>query len=415
MARNTDINRQLFYRVALMKRFYFMAFFSFVQAQTLQETIDYSLAHNYQVQILEQQKSIASKQEQIVSTWDDPILQAGINDIQGVQPLSRNNEAMQNQFMAVSQKIPLSNRIELATTIAQQKQHFIEEKQEAVKVEIAFGIRQAYIEAKNAQENLKVLDAYINFLKQPLELITALSAVESNSIEKYIQTQLLQENFKLQRHTWLEKIEINKERIELIGNLKIDNFSDEVPLQHYQQQALEELLAQIRAKNPKLKSVEILQEVAQTDVKLARAKEQADVTITGGYYQRFDRNDYISLTFSMPIYTHHKQEYARVQAMKQANIQDLSYQQTKVELEQGLKIALHQLKALYAEYSILKKNHQKIKKLIANSQANLRSGGALLHYYELFTQKTNNRLVINQKRLNIALIENQISQFLGEI
>jgi len=42
-------------------------------------------------------------------------------------------------------------------------------------------------------------------------------------------------------------------------------------------------------------------------------------------------------------------------------------------------------------------------------------GGSLVHYYELFSQKTNNALSINQKEYSIALIENRITQLLGEI
>ena len=84
-------------------------------------------------------------------------------------------------------------------------------------------------------------------------------------------------------------------------------------------------------------------------------------------------------------------------------------------MEQGLKITLHQIKALYQELEILNVSSSKIDKLIANAKTNLESGGSLVHYYELFTQRTNNKLAVNKKRLAIALSENKIDQLLGVI
>jgi len=397
-----------------MKKIYTVLLLSFsLNAQTLQETITYSLQNNYQLQILQEESEIAGREAAIESTWSDPILKVGINDLQADHPLSRNIEAMQNQFVTLSQTIPLSNRLELSSAIEREKQKVIEQKKEVLRVNIAFGIRKAFIEAKNAQENLNVLDDYISFLKTPLTLIINLSAVESDSVEKYIKTQLLQEGYKLQRENWLQRIAIAKERIELIGNLKVDDFSDEVALKSYHLVSQSELLMRLEQQSPELKMVSALRDVAGKGIALAKAKEEADITVTGGYYQRFDHNDYVSFSVGMPLFIHNKQEHRKVQAMKRADIQNISYARTKVQLEQGLKITLHQLKALYQELRLLEESRQKIEQLIANAKANLVSGGSLVHYYELFTERTNNQLAINKKHLSIALNENQIDQLLG--
>jgi len=385
----------------------------FLQAQTLHEVIEYSLRNNYQLQILQEESEIIGRQADIESTWSDPILKAGINDIQAEYPLSRNVEAMQNQFIAISQTIPLSNRLELSSMIEKERQKVIEENRDMLRVNIAFGIRKAFIEARNAQDNLNILDEYISFLQTPLSLIVNLSAIEKNSVEKYIKTQLLQQSYKLQRENGLQRIAIAKERIELIGNLKVDDFSDEVVLKHYHLIPQDKLLIELEKHNPELKIVLALKDVAGKGIELAKAKEQADITVTGGVYQRFDRNDYLSFSVAMPLFIHGKQKDKRVQAIKRANIQDIKYRKTKVELEQRLKITLHQIKALYQEREILEESNRKIDRLIANAKAELATGGALLHYYELFTQRTNNRLAVNKKNLAIALNENQIEQLLG--
>jgi len=386
-----------------------------LQAQTLQETIDYSIQNNYQLQILEEESSIIGEQKEIEGFWADPILKVGINDIQGDHPLSRNVEAMQNQFVSLSKSIPLSNRLEVASKMEEQKRDVVQQKVEALKVNIAFGVRKAFIDAANAGKTLSILDDYIGFLNAPMNLLINLSAIERNSVDKYIKTQLLQKSYQLQRENALQRVQIAKEKIELIGNLKIDNFTDEVTLRHYEHQSLGHLLSKIREQSPQLAIATALKDVANRGIELAREKEQADITVTGGYYQRFNRNDYVSFAVVYPLYTHGKQERQKVQAMKRANIQDITYKQTKVQLEQGLKIALHELTALHQELEILKQSRVKIVQLIANAKSELSSGGSLVRYYELFIKKTNNALATNRKYLSIALIENQISQLIGEI
>ena len=384
-------------------------------AQTLEESIAYSLDNNYQLQILEEEKSIVSEQKSIVSLWDDPVLTLGINDIQSDRPFSRNVEAMQNQYAVYAQSIPLSNRLKVAGEVEEEKRRLIENKQEALKVNIASGIRKAFIDAENSQKTLAILDAYIQFLRTPMSLLVNLSTIEKGSVDKYIKTELLQKTYQLQRENALQRIEIAKEQIELIGNLKIESFDDTVPLKNYELNSLETLLAQIEEQSPELGIAIALKDVALKGVELAKEKEQADIKVTGGYYQRFDRNDYVSFAVSYPLYTRGKQERQRVQALKRVNIQDITYKQTQVQLGQALKIAYHELKALHQELEILKQSRKKIFKLIANAKAELSVGGSLVRYYELFTQKTNNTLAQNKKALAIALTENKISQLLGEI
>ncbi len=387
---------------------------SSLYAQTLKETIEQSITNNYQLQILKEEQEITAQQADIEGFWADPKVQIGINDIQGDKPFSRNLEAMQSQYATYSQTIPLSNRLQVASELEKEKVKVIEARKEALKVEIAYSIRKAFIDASYSKKTLQILDHYIAFLQRPKQLLINLASVERNLVEQYIKTELLQNNYQLQRQNALQRIEIAKEQVELIGNIKIDGFSDEVLLKHYEKNNLSELLSRVK-ESPTLGVAIALEKVAKKGVELAQEKEQADITVTGGVYQRFDRNDYVSFSVAYPLYIHGKQEKEKVQAMKRANIQELTYKKTSVELEQGLKITLHELKALYQELKLLKQSRAKIQKLIANAKANLSVGGSLVHYYELFSQKTNNALAINQKEYSVALIENRITQLLGEI
>jgi len=384
-------------------------------SQTFQNILSYSLLHNYQLQILDEEIDISDKESDIDGVWNDPILKAGINDIHFDTPFSRNNEAMQNQFVAISQTIPLSNKLKLASDIGKENSRVIEQKKNILKVDIAFTIRQAFIEAYYAQNSLSIIDEYISFLQQPLSLITRLSSVEKGTVERYIKTQLLQEGYKLKRENLLQQIAIAKEQVELVGNLKIDSFDSIVNLREYQYDSIDELLAQISTQNPRLKILEQLKNIADKKVSLAKAKEIADITVTTGLYQRFDRDDYVSVSVAYPLFIHNRQSNKTVQALKRVNIQNITYKQTRIKLQQQLKIAIHKLKAIDQELKILNQSQIKITKLIANAKAELTIGGSLLHYYELFTQKADNLLAINEQKRQKALIQNSIMQILGEI
>jgi len=174
-----------------------------LNAQTLQETIDYSIQNNYQLQILDEEASIVHEQKAIEGLWDDPILRAGINDLQSDKPFSRNVEAMQNQFIGLSQTIPLSNKLEVASQIEGEKIKLLEQRAEALKVNIAFGIRKAFITAENSKSTLNILDDYIRFLNTPMNLLINLSAVERKSILKrnYFKS-LISYNVKMQYNVW---------------------------------------------------------------------------------------------------------------------------------------------------------------------------------------------------------------------
>jgi len=399
-----------------MRYFYLIFCFSFLSySQTFHNVLSYSMLHNYQLEILDEEMGISDKQADIDGVWSDPILKAGINDIQLDTPFSRNDEAMQNQFVAISQTIPLSNKLKLASDIGKDNTRLIEQKKDLLKVDIAFAIRQAFIESYYAQNSLSIIDGYISFLQQPLNLITRLSSVEKGSVERYIKTQLLQEGYQLQRENQLQQIAIAKEQVELVGNLKIDSFDTVVSFREYREQSIDELLAQISNQNPRLKILEQLKTIAKTKVSLAKAKEIADITVTSGIYQRFDRDDYISVSLAYPLFVHNRQSNKTVQALKRVNIQNITYRQTKIKLQQRLKIALHKSRAINQELKILNNSRKKIRKLIANAKIELSMGGSLLHYYELFTKKTDNLLAINQKERQKAITQNNIMQILGDI
>lgn len=398
-----------------MRYFIIFIFSLSLEAKSLEEVINYSLRHNYQIEILKEQMDIINTQSKIEKVWSDPILKVGINDIQSKKPLNRDSEAMQNQFVSISQAIPLSNRLELSSKIEKIKSEVIEKKIDILKVDIAFKIREAFIEAFYAKKGLDIIDEYIYFLQKPINLLNKLSTVERSSIEKYIKTQLLKNRYRLQRESYLEKIDIAKESVELIGNIKIDSFDSMVALREYNRESLDTLLDKIYIDNPKLKMINTLKRVAIEGVSLAKAEEIADITLTAGVYQRFKRDDYISLSISYPLYIRDRQHNRTIEALKRVDIEDINYEKSRVELAQSLKIDIHRLNSIDRELDILNRNMIDIRNLIDNSKSELTVGGSLLHYYELFTKKTDNLLALNRKELEKSLIQNRIMKILGDI
>ena len=188
-----------------------------------------------------------------------------------------------------------------------------------------------------------------------------------------------------------------------------------VALREYNRKSLDTLLDKIYIDNPKLKMINTLKRVAIEGVSLAKAEEIADITLTAGVYQRFKRDDYISLSISYPLYIRDRQHNRTIEALKRVDIEDINYEKSRVELAQSLKIDIHRLNSIDRELDILNRNMIDIRNLIDNSKSELTVGGSLLHYYELFTKKTDNLLALNRKELEKSLIQNRIMKILGDI
>jgi len=384
-----------------------------LQAETVDEVIEYTLKHNYQLQILREKQEIGDIDAQIDSLWSNPILKIGINDIQSDEPFNRDREAMQNQFISISQTIPLSTKFQIASQIERERVKVLKEQEKIVKNQIIFNIRKAFIEATYAKKNLDILNQYITFLKTPLDLLVRLSAVDRNTIEKYINTELLKKSYQLKLEQNLEQIAVAKETIELIGNIQIESFDGDLKLQSFNYNNLQSLLERV-SNNPILKKSKRLQNLANKNLRLAEAKQTPDMTITGGIYQRVGRDDYLSFSLSFPLFIRDRELKEKVKALKRVHIQNITHKQREIELQQTLKIYLHKLNSIEQDLLILDITKKDIRRLIKNAEDEIKVGGSLIHYYELFKKRTDNLLAINENQFQKALIENKIMEILGE-
>ena len=102
----------------LLLSFVFFVNHLFLNAQTIDNIVEKTFNNNYSLKALEE--SIKSTKEEITlsSKWKNPTLTFGVTDIQFDDIRSRDIEAMQSQFIGLSQVIPIGNKLEIQKEIA---------------------------------------------------------------------------------------------------------------------------------------------------------------------------------------------------------------------------------------------------------------------------------------------------------
>jgi len=239
--------------------------------------------------MLHEEAAVMQEEVGLSGIWENPMLKAGLTDLRLDAPTKRSLEPMQTQFVAISQKIPLSGKFALSKEIAAVKAEQTALKTEVQKRKIASRIA-AYAYAVGViGERLKLLGQNRANLRQIRDLMKGYQASEDLILETGQSLLLLQtraEALKSKRDALLAQIE----RYTLHEVSKID--IDLTPEPHdigYDKN------------HPMLKLYREDIAIAAKKIDLARAKERPDLTVGAGYYQRVNREDYLSVSVAFPL------------------------------------------------------------------------------------------------------------------
>ena len=94
-------------------------------AMSLDEIVDNALKNNQDINSIEKSIEIANENIVLAKQWKNPILTIGANDIHFDEPLSRDKEPMQAQYIGISQIIPIGKKIEIKEIIAKKDKEII--------------------------------------------------------------------------------------------------------------------------------------------------------------------------------------------------------------------------------------------------------------------------------------------------
>lgn len=318
---------------------------------TLLSQIAFSKGLNYYFKLLEQnnlelknQKAyikISQNQTDLSQKWENPVLGVGVNDILiSKKFFNRDIEAMQTQYITLSQKIPTNNKIQIKYKIAKlQEKIYLQIYKDRV-------LRYKALLAKKLftyqilQKKLQVINGFLNNFHAIKKTTTALTKTTANS-SKSINIDMYLVNLKLKKELLKQKIKTTKYEIEKILYRDFSKISLSTKFKKVGKTNIYNL--------PLIKAYRY--KIAQFDTKVAlsRAKKLPDLKVTAGYNNRIGRDDYFSLNLSMPLPVRGRED-------AEIKISTIKLQQVKNEYKSYLKS--------------FQKESQIHKKILQSSQAN---------------------------------------------
>ncbi len=262
---------------------------------TLDEITKNALNRNFEIK--EIQKSIDLSEQDIIlsDTWKNPILSLGVNDIQFNNPLQRDKEAMQTQFIGLSQVIPTNGKLSKKTKIAQKDKEIAQLLLKEKKLNL---ISKIYEYGYSIIITQKKIDLINHYQKNTKELEEVASMLYENGKTKQIvplNAKLLNSKLQTQKENLIFKLQSLKLKLQELTYEDIQDIEASLEKKEYKKADINN--------HPTILKLQKLIEKQNSIAKFQNAKNIPDVKVNFGYFQREDRADYtsISVSFELPV------------------------------------------------------------------------------------------------------------------
>lgn len=333
-----------------MKAFLFLFLNLSLYGITVTDAINKAIQNNIELKILKQ--NIDNKQYDIKNQdlYKNPVFSIGLNNISLKKPTARDIEAMQTNYITITQEITNSSKIKYKKQIEEYDKKILQtlliEKQNKLKLDIY----KLFFE-------YTFLDKKYNILSKKLSNIEKINQYHNSNIEdkkafsRILKNKLQIDSIELQK----EQISARKEQI-IISLEKIINHSvSRLDIKEYNEHNNNEFSKQ----HPLLYIEKLKLKKMRSKSDLFDAKQSANITLYGGYYNREKFDDYINfgVKFPLNIYGREKNDYEK--SLNNIKIQKSNYKDLELILYKKYKTAI-------SKKRVTKKSLEISKKLIAN-------------------------------------------------
>ncbi len=314
-------------------------------ATTFDEIINSTLKNNFEIK--EIKKSIDLRKQNIIlnNTWKNPTLSFGINDIHFDEPLKRDKEAMQTQFISFSQIIPTNNKLQKKTKIAQIDKEIAKLSLKEKELSLISKIYEYGYSLIITQKKIDLLNEYQTNTKELEEI--ALVLYESSKTKQMVplNAKLLNSKLQTQKENLIFKLDSLKLKLKELTYKDIETIHASLEKKSYHVENIDN--------HPTILKLKKLIEKQNKIANFQNAKKTPDIKLNIGYFQRDSKEDYtsISLSFELPIRDREKIEVAK--ANYKASMLHDKLQTTKQFFETKIKTLAKKMEKSYKNYEIL--------------------------------------------------------------
>ncbi len=311
----------------------------------LDEIVKDALVENFEVQKLLKDIDIAQQSIELSTTWANPMVTFGVNDVHFDEPLRRDKEAMQTQYISLSQIVPINNKL------GKKKVIFKEAK---VISKFSLEDKKLYLSSK-----IKELGYSIIITNKKIEL---LKRYQVNTKELENIAYMLYESGQTKQTVPLNAKLLNSKLQIQMQNLEYKLKSLKIKLKELTYKDISSIEADLDKKSDFIADIELHPAIQalKTEVKkqlavakFKKAQEIPDVKVNLGYFQREGREDYLSasVNFALPVRGIESKEetIARYKALRSED----KLQTLKITFQSNLDLLKEKMQTSYSNYETL--------------------------------------------------------------
>lgn len=341
---------------------------------------NYNEAYKSSFQIKEINKKIEALREDLKTStsWNNPNIFFGLNDISLKKPHNRNLEPMQTNNIGVSQQVPIGKFLSLKKKFLKIKLNILKEKKELIKNSIKSNIYKYLHNIFIEKRKLIILDKLIDNSSKMKRVSSILFNSGKIRQDKIVEIEINLAKFKIRKNNILSIINKNKTNlyktfskvdIEISTNLEIDNKKINID--------------KVIEHNPEIK-ISILQNkfmLNKSYQQLSSKQKFINTKLSYSHRQNFD--DFLSLSVSMPIAIH-KTEEIKAKKFELLSLQkSIKTSRLKFDIKLDLKNIIFQNKLLETNINLIQ-NNLIIKNKGLNKLHAIHLGSGMVEQLELY-------------------------------
>ncbi len=380
-----------------------------LNAMTLDAIIDKALVAHPSLQAIEERLDAEDHLISATRNFANPEIAFALNDIQFDDVSDRAREPMQTTSVMLKQKFPSFGKRDAATQHSRARKKVTASTLDEAKVKLVEQIRMTAYGIWEAEEELRIIDQYIQVTRQSIDLNTAYTSTRTSSHMGIMSAELALSQLKIKKQRYESRRRALYAKLGYFAAQPVAKLEIELHVQQPEKMAF--YLAQL-ANNRGYATKTSEAAAAQSRVKVEELSGNVDPAFQVGYFYRQEFKDYVNVSLSMalPIYG---SESDNTEAAREMALSAASMSNDYLEKLKGETAGLYaQLEEAYAIYRIIyDESMPQIEHMFDLTNASVQSGQDLFVYIDLLKQK----LALDEQLIGATLRFNTTEASLGAL
>lgn len=333
-------------------------------AISIDEIVNNALNNNYDLKSTQKAILIADENIKLATKWTNPVLSIGANDIHFDEPLKRDSEAMQAQFIGLSQVIPIGKKLQIKKSIAKKDKEIISLTLEDKKLLLKSKIYELSYNILILEKKLNLLNSYEKNIKKLEKLSISLYENAKNDQNEVLNAKIALSDILIQKQNLQNTIDNLYLKLEQISYKKIDNIKESLDIKKL-------VLNMDISQHPRIIKEELKSQRSRYFGKLEKENEIPDIKLNVTYFNRDDKyKDYANVSVNIPLSLYKSEKVRAVKAKLEANEIDSKLVDLKRTLKIQLQVLQNNMNNSYLNYKLINQSIIPLKRKIQKNLEN---------------------------------------------